>query len=45
MFLIYVYLILISVFVAQNKNIDDNLKSGWFIFTPIFTFITLLVTI
>ena len=37
-------LILVSVFVAQNKNIDDNLKSGWFIFTPIFMIITLLAT-
>lgn len=32
MFILVVLMILISVYVAQNKKIKDGTKTGWFVF-------------
>ena len=35
MFILVVLFILMSVYVAQNKKLKDNTKTGWFIFLVI----------
>ena len=35
MFLLIVIMILITVYVAQNKKLKDSTKTGWFVFLVI----------
>lgn len=42
MFLLIVFMILASVYIAQNKKLKDSTKTGWFIFILISCVLILL---
>ena len=43
MFLFVILFILLSVYIAQNKNISDGIKTGWFVFLGIVVVINVLL--
>lgn len=45
MFIIVVLLILISVYVGQNKKLKDSTKTGWFIFVVIVSVLSILLEV
>lgn len=45
MFLVVVLLILMTVYVAQNRKLKDGTKTGWFIFLAIFCILIILLEV
>lgn len=45
MFLIYALLIMVSVYVAKHGQIEENMKTGYFIFVAIIVIISIVFTI
>lgn len=45
MFIIVVLVILMSVYVAQNKKLKDSTKTGWFVFISILGGLSILFKI
>lgn len=45
MFIIVVLIILMSVYIAQNKKLKDSTKTGWFVFILIIGGLNVLLQI
>lgn len=45
MFIIVVLMIMMSVYVGQNKKLKDSTKTGWFIFLVVTVILTVVLEV